>query len=164
MMDRIYNISFKKLSIEWIILALRVNWIVAFISVLIVPIESLYNDFIRARKQNLIRMNTSCQKFSLQKRLNDYFDPLERRIEIVKAVLFDATYIYTEAEDDQLRTKTQWLYVDSLPIYLYTEAELNSDYDFIVKIPNTGGINQLQLRAEIEYYMLQSKNYRIDLI
>ncbi|MCW3168900.1 hypothetical protein OMO38_10240 [Chryseobacterium sp. 09-1422] len=99
----------------------------------------------------------------MQKRLNDYFDPVERRIEIVKAVLFDGVYLYTEAEDDQWRTKTQWLYVDSLPMYLYTEAELNSDYDFIVKIPNTG-INQLQLRAEIEYYMLQSKNYRIDLI
>lgn len=95
----------------------------------------------------------------MQKRLNDYFDPVERRIEIVKAVLFDGTSLYTEAEDDQWRTKTQWLYIDSLPIYLYTEAELNSEFDFIVKVPIS--LNELQLRAEIEYYMLQSKNYRI---
>lgn len=163
-MDAVFNINFKKLAIEWRETFLRTPFWVDFILVLISPIEAVYIEFLRARKQNLIRINTTCQKFSMQKRLNDYFDPIERRIEIVKAVLFDATYIYTEAEDDQLRTKTQWLYVDSLPIYLYTEAELNSDYDFIVKIPNTGGINQLQLRAEIEYYMLQSKNYRIDLI
>ncbi|MCU7615674.1 hypothetical protein NZ698_00570 [Chryseobacterium sp. PBS4-4] len=162
-MEKVYNINFKKLAIEWRETFLRTSFWIACISVLIVPLESLYIDFLRSRKQNLIRINTTCQKFSMQKRLNDYFDPLERRIEIIKAVLFDGVYLYTEAEDDQWKTKTQWLYVDNLPIYLYTEAELNSDYDFIVKIPNTG-INELQLRAEIEYYMLQSKNYRIELI
>ncbi|WP_146028580.1 hypothetical protein [Chryseobacterium scophthalmum] len=99
----------------------------------------------------------------MQKRLNDFFDPVERRIEIVKAVLFDGTYLYTEAEDDQFKTKTKWLFGDENPIYLYTEAELYSDYDFVVKIPNSG-INQLQLKAEIEYYMLQSKNYKIEFI
>lgn len=162
-MDRVFTINFKKLAIEWLPTFLRKPIISAFVLVLILPLEALYSEFLKARKQNLIRMNTTYQKFSMQKRLNDFFDPVERRIEIVKAVLFDGVYLYTEAEDDQWRTKTQWLYVDSLPMYLYTEAELNSDYDFIVKIPNTG-INQLQLRAEIEYYMLQSKNYRIDLI
>ena len=161
-MDNIFNINFKKLAIEWLPTFLRNPFWIAFLLVLIIPLESLYNEFLRARKQNLIRINTTCQKFSMQKRLNDLFDPLERRIEIVKAVLFDGTYLYTEAEDDQWRTKTQWLYIDSLPIYLYTEAELNSEFDFIVKVP--GGLNELQLRAEIEYYMLQSKNYRIELL
>lgn len=162
-MDKIFNINFKKLAIEWLPTFLRKPFLSAFILVLILPLEALYNGFLKARKQNLIRMNITCQKFSMQKRLNDYFDPLERRIEIVKAVLFDGTYLYTEAEDDQWRTKTQWLYVDSLPIYLYTESELYSEFDFIVKIPNTG-INILQLRAEIEYYMLQSKNYKIEIV
>lgn len=162
MNDRVFNINFKKLSIEKLPIRMRNAFWIPLILVLIIPIEKLYNEFLRARKQNLIRINTTCQKFSMQKRLNDYFDPLERRIEIVKAVLFDGVYLYTEAEDDQWRTKTQWLYIDSLPIYLYTEAELNSEFDFIVKVP--AGLNELQLRAEIEYYMLQSKNYRIDLI
>ncbi|WP_326320914.1 hypothetical protein [Chryseobacterium salviniae] len=99
----------------------------------------------------------------MQKRLNDVFDPVERRIKIVKAVLFDATYLYTEAEDDQWRTKTKWLFGDENPIYIYTEAELYSEFDFIVKIPDSD-INQIQLRAEIEYYMLQSKNYKIEII
>lgn len=162
MNDKVFNINFKKLSIEKLPIRMRNAFWIPLILVLIIPIEALYNEFLRARKQNLIRINTTCQKFSMQKRLNDYFDPLERRIEIVKAVLFDGTYLYTEAEDDQWKTKTQWLYIDSLPIYLYTEAELNSEFDFIVKVP--AGLNELQLRAEIEYYMLQSKNYRIDLI
>lgn len=159
MMNNIFNINFKKLAIEWLPTFLRKPILIAFVLVLLVPLEALYIEFLKARKQNLIRIKTSCQKFSMQKRLNDYFDPVERRIEIVKAVLFDGTYLYTEAEDDQWRTKAQWLYIDSLPIYLYTEAELNSEFDFIVKVP--AGLNELQLRAEIEYYMLQSKNYRI---
>lgn len=162
MNDRVFNINFKKLSIEKLPIRMRNAFWIPLILVLIIPIEKLYNELLRARKQNLIRINTTCQKFSIQKRLNDYFDPLERRIEIVKAVLFDGVYLYTEAEDDQWRTKTQWLYIDSLPIHLYTEAELNSEFDFIVKVP--AGLNELQLRAEIEYYMLQSKNYKIEII
>lgn len=161
-MDRIFKINFRKIAIEWLIIPMRTQWVNAFLLSMIEPLEALYNDYLKARKQNLIRINTTCQKFSMQKRLNDFFDPVERRIEIVKAVLFDGTYLYTEAEDDQWRTKTQWLYIDSLPIYLYTEAELNSEFDFIVKVPT--GLNEVQLRAEIEYYMLQSKNYRIEIL
>ncbi len=162
-MDKIFNINFKKIAVEWLPTFIRTPFWVAFILIFIIPIEALYKEVLKARKQNLIRLKTTCQKFSMQKRLNDFFDPVERRIEIVKAVLFDGTYLYTEAEDDQFKTKTKWLFGDENPIYLYTEAELYSDYDFVVKIPNSG-INQLQLKAEIEYYMLQSKNYKIEFI
>lgn len=161
-MDKIFSINFKKLAIEWLPTFLRTPFWVAFILILIIPIEIMYNEVLKARKQNLLKINTTCQKFSMQKRLNDYFDPVERRIEIVKAVLFEGNYLYTEAEDDQWKTKTQWMYVGSLPIYLYTESELNSEFDFIVKVPT--GLNELQVKAEIEYYMLQSKNYRIEYI
>ena len=159
-MEKIFNINFKKLAVEWLPTFLRTSFWIAFVLVLTIPIEKLYNEFLKARKQNLIRLKTTCQKFSMQKRLNDYFDPVQRRIRIEKAVLFDFTYLYTEAEDDQYKTKTKWLFGDQNPIYLYTEAELYSEFDFIVRIPNSG-INQIQLRAEIEYYMLQSKNYKI---
>jgi len=163
MKDEVFNINFRKLAIEQLPTKMRNSFWIAFVLVLIIPLEALYNEFLKARKQNLIRLKTTCQKFSMQKRLNDVFDPLDRRIEIVKAVLFDGTYLYTEAEDDQYKSKTKWLFDDSNPIYIYTEAELYSEFDFIVKIPNTG-INQIQLKAEIEYYMLQSKNYTIQII
>ncbi|WP_139422970.1 hypothetical protein [Chryseobacterium mulctrae] len=163
MKDEVFNINFRKLGIEKLPTKMRNSFWIAFVLVLIIPLEALYNEFLRARKQNLIRLKTTCQKFSMQKRLNDVFDPLDRRIEIVKAVLFDGTYLYTEAEDDQYKSKTKWLFGNENPIYLYTEAELYSEFDFIVKIPNSG-INQIQLKAEIEYYMLQSKQYKIQII
>lgn len=161
--DKIFDINFRKLAVEKLPTEMRNAFWIPFVFVIVAPVEFIYNEFLKARKQNLIRMKVTCQKFSMQKRLNDVFDPLERRIEIVKAVLFDGTYLYTEAEDDQWKTKTKWLFDDSNPIYLYTEGELYSDFDFIVKIPDTG-INQIQLRAEIEYYMLQSKQYKIQIV
>jgi hypothetical protein len=162
-MDKVYKISFRKLATEWLPLYMRGNFLTAFVFVLLTPLQLIYLEFLKVRRQYLIRISTTCQKFSMQKRLNDVFDPVERRIRIVKAVLFDATYLYTEAEDDQWRTKTKWLFGNENPIYIYTEAELYSEFDFIVKIPDSD-INQIQLRAEIEYYMLQSKNYKIEII
>lgn len=155
-----FNIDYKKTAFNYLLIKFRGPWNIAFLSAIIEPLEMLYNEFLRYRDENLGKLKVTNQKFSIQKHLNDLFDPLERRIEIVKAVLYDGIYLYTEAEDDPARTKTQWLYVDASPIYLFTEAELNSDIDFIVRVP--AGINEIRLRAEIEYYMLQSKNYKLE--
>lgn len=105
-------------------------------------------------------MDFNYQKFSLQKRLNDAFDRIERRIRIVNAVQYEGVYIYTEAEGID---KTKWLHGDENPIYLRSEDELTSIYDFIVEIPDTG-INQIRLKAEIDFYILQSKKYKIVIV
>jgi hypothetical protein len=55
-------------------------------------------------------MNFNYQKFSMERRLNDAFDPLERRIRIVNAVQYEGVYLYTEAEDNLYFPKTRWLY------------------------------------------------------
>lgn len=161
-MENSFNINFWKTCLEWLPTFLRGNFFTAITAVLTSPVDVFYNQFLSERKRNILRIKSTAQKFSLQKRLNDEFDALDRRIRIEKAVLFDGVFLYTEGEDDPSRSKTQWLYVDEKPIYLFTEAELNSDIDFIVKVPP--GINQLRLRAEIEYYMLQSKQYVIEII
>ena len=161
--NKLFNINFKRLAMWWLPLAYRNLELLNFIWCLISPLELMYIEVLKARKQNLIRMNFTYQKFSMQRRLNDAFDPVDRRIEIVKAVQYEGVYLYTEAEDDQSRSKTKFLYGDENPIYLRTEAELYSEYDFIVKIPNTA-INMYQLRAEIDFYKLISKRYQIVII
>lgn len=140
---------------------LRGSRFMAFLDSFIMPLESLYITFLKNRKQNLIRMEFNYQKFSLQKRLNDAFDQLQRRIRIVNAVQYEGVYLYTEAEDDQWFSKTRWL--SDNPIYLRTEAELTSEFDFIVEIPNTN-INRYQLQAEIDFYILPSKRYQIVIV
>lgn len=140
---------------------LRGSRLMAFLDSFIMPLEFLYITFLKNRKQNLIRMEFNYQKFSLQKRLNDAFDQLQRRIRIVNAVQYEGVYLYTEAEDDQWFSKTRWL--SDNPIYLRTEAELTSEFDFIVEIPNTN-INRYQLQAEIDFYILPSKRYQIVIV
>lgn len=162
-MEKVYEIDFKRLAVQWLPTFYRMPIVVSVCIVIVFPLISLYKDFLKLRKINILQLTTTCQKFSMQKRLNDAFDPVERRIKIVKAVLFDPAYLYTESEDDQFHSKTKWLVGDENPIYLYTEAELYSEFDFIVKIPDSD-INQIQLKAEIEFYMLQSKNYKIELL
>jgi hypothetical protein len=162
-MDHLFNINFKQLTFWWLPTFRRKNKLLNYIWCLLFPLEIIYIEFLRMRKQNLIKMDYGYQKFSLQKRLNDAFDKVERRIKIVKAVQYEGVYLYTEAEDDLQNSKTKWLYDDSDPIYLRTESELYSEFDFIVEIPNTP-INPLQLKAEIDFYILQSKQYQIIII
>lgn len=162
-MDQLFNINFKQLVLWWKPTFRRQPITLNFLWCLIFPLEYMYIEFLRKRKQNLIKMDFNYQTYSIQKRLNNAFDPIERRIIIVDSILYEGVYLYTEAEDDPQHSKTQWLYDDSNPIYLRTEAELYSEYDFIVKIPDTG-INQLQLRAEIDFYKLITKRYQIVII
>lgn len=162
-MDKLFNIDFKRLALLWVPTFRRMPIALNFIWCLIFPLEAMYIEFLKRRKQNLIKMNFNYQKFSMERRLNDAFDPLERRIEITSSVQYEGIYLFTEAEDDPYYSKTQWLYGDENPIYLRTEAELYSEYDFIVKIPNTA-INMNQLRAEIDFYKLISKRYQIVII
>lgn len=163
MNDNLFNINFKRLALWWLPSFLRGKVLTHFVYLLLFNLETMYIDVLKSRKQNLIKLNHNYQKFSVQKRLNDEFDPIERRIEIVKAVIYEGVYLYTEAEDDAYHSKTKWVHDDSEPIYLRTEAELYSEFDFIVKIPDTN-INQYRLTAEIDFYILPSKQYKIVII
>lgn len=160
-MSDVFNIDLRRLGLLWLPTFLRNVRTVAIVGYMAAPIETLYVEFLKRRKQNVIKMDFNYQKFSLQQRLNNAFDPIERRIRIVNAVQYEGVYLYTEAEDDAAYTKTQWL--GDNPLYLRTESELTSEFDFIVEIPNTN-INLYQLRAEIDFHILPSKRYEIVII
>ncbi|MBL7879183.1 MAG: hypothetical protein JNN23_04885 [Chryseobacterium gambrini] len=162
MNEKIFNIDFKSLAIQWLPTFFRAPVFISVTMLFILPLTTIYIEFLKIRKQNLMRMEITNQKYSIQKRLNDLFDKIERRIEIVKAVQFEGLYFYTKAEDDPFFNKTEWLQNDN-PLFLRSKSELYSEFDFLVKIPNTG-INLFQLKSEIEYFMLQSKNYKIEIV
>lgn len=162
-MDHLFNINFRRLIWWWVPTFLRKPILTRFIYALVWPMESMLVDLKNSRRQNLIKLNFTYQKFSLQRRLNDVFDNHLRRIKIVNAIQYEGVYLYTEAESGPMMTKHQWLHDDNNPIYLRTEAELTSEYDFIVQIPNSN-INQIQLKAEIDYYKLIGKHYQIVII
>ncbi|AZA84792.1 hypothetical protein C1637_18595 [Chryseobacterium lactis] len=177
MNDKLFTINFKRLASWWLFTFWRTKSVLNLVSVLIFCIEDLYKSVMEERKGNLEKMNYNYQKFSLEKVLNRKHDRVAKRIKIIKAVQYEGVYIYTEAEDNQGSTptpgggiynpKTKWLYGDTNPLYLRMEAELYSEYDFIVQIPVNSDnpdeplLNIDQLKADIDFYKLPSKRYQI---
>lgn len=160
---KIFDLDLKKLALLWAPPFKRSPEFIAFLFSFIRPLLDVYNMFLSSRKQNLIRIKFNYQVCSLEYRLNDAFDSIERRIMIVDSEQFDDVFLYTKAEDDQYHSKTKWLYGDENPIFLRTHAELYTEYDFIVQIPDTN-INIFQLKAEIDFYKLPTKRYKIEII
>ena len=153
--EKCFELDFKKLILMYLPTFRRKYITFNFLYVLILPIEKMYIDFLKVRKTNIDKLTHNYQICSIRKRLNDVFDRTERRIKIYSSQAYAGLYLYTENEDDAIRSKTKFL-----PLYLRTEAELYQEFDFIVEIPNTG-INEIELKAEIDFLKLESKRYLI---
>ena len=69
----------------------------------------MYIDFLKVRKANLDKLTHTYQICSIRKRLNDVFDRTERRIKIYSSQTYAGLYLYTEAEDDVIHSKTKYL-------------------------------------------------------
>ena len=153
--EKCFELDFKKLILMYLPTFRRKYITFNFLYVLISPIEKMYIDFLKVRKRNIDKLTHNYQICSIRKRLNDVFDRTERRIKIYSSQTYAGLYLYTENEDDAIRSKTNFL-----PIFLRTESEIYVEFDFIVEIPNTG-INEIELKAEIDFLKLESKRYQI---
>ena len=166
--EKCFELDFKKLILMYLPTFRRKYITFNFLYVLISPIEKMYIDFLKVRKRNIDSLTHNYQICSIRKRLNDVFDRTERRIKIYSSETYAGLYLYTENEDDAIRSKTKYDAIrsktkylsENKPIYLRTEAELYQEFDFIVEIPNTG-INEIELKAEIDFLKLESKRYQI---
>lgn len=168
----IFNFDIQKYAVLVNAPFLRGGIFSGFLMAFVNPLIDVYIDFLKNRKLNVIKLTFNYQVCSVEYRLNDAFDPLERRIKIVNAVQYEGVYLYTASETSPTDpdyfswnyevNKMKWL-DENHPIYLRTEAELYSEFDFIVEIPNTN-INQIRLKAEIDFYILPSKRYQIVII
>ena len=153
--EKCFELDFKKLILMYLPTFRRKYITFNFLYVLISPIEKMYIDFLKVRKANIDKLTYNYQIYSIRKRLNDVFDRTETRIKIYGSETYAGLYLYTENEDDAIRSKTNFL-----PIFLRTESEIYVEFDFVVEIPNTG-INEIELRAELDFLKLESKRYEI---
>jgi hypothetical protein len=132
---------------------LRKARLVAWLQILIAPLEQLQYSFNQKRNSDLVTLTHNGQKCYLRKILNDSFDQTLRRICIEDMTHFNAVYIYTEAEN-------QPVYLEEK--YLYTSGEMHvSGVNFSVRIPNTLRARNVEIKAIIEAYKIASKRYII---
>jgi hypothetical protein len=98
MNKKVYYIDFDKL-VNWLVPAyIRKQIITNWLIVLVGPVVTVYQNFIRFRNQKLYDLSITPQVCFLQKLLNDRYDFTLRRIIIVDGIDKPPTYIFLDAE------------------------------------------------------------------
>ncbi|QYS86300.1 hypothetical protein JJC03_15445 [Flavobacterium oreochromis] len=131
------------------------------------PIIWLHLEFLDFRKESLYKLDHNSQICNLQAVLNDIFDNTERRIIIRNAVLREPLWFYEPEENKPVLFYEE---SDNKPVYFREESEFIGDgADFLVLVPinlkptNTQEENAflIKMRAQLDYYKLFVKNYKI---
>lgn len=152
---RIFSLNLRQLIILLLPTFLRKPCSIAWLQMLIAPVEQLQYNFNEKRKADLVILEHNGQKCYLRKILNDSFDNKLRRIRIEDMPLFNAVYIFTQGEQ-------QPLYLEEAPVHLYAESELQiSGVNFSVYVPQELCKREVELRAITDTYKLASKRYII---
>ena len=155
-----YNIDWNILALDNIPTALRKPSVSALAQIVLKPLNSLYYKWYNWRIDNIYKLEHTNQICYLRGSLNDKFDPVERRIYIGDGQLFDTTYIFTEAEEQDVWLDTE---AEAETIWLRTESETaDTGLDFIVYVPEALYNTQIYaLHAHIQFYKAGGKRYNI---
>lgn len=132
---------------------------VAWLLALTKPVVTLYQVFLRYRKQKLYELMISPQVCYLERLLNDKYDFIERRIRIGDTNDKPPLYIYQEAE-----LKPVYL-SENKPRYIYTDGEAGDvKDDFVIKVPRAIGINNNEMLQLVKGYRLAGMQPKIQLV
>lgn len=136
---------------------LRRPRLLAFVKVCAFPLVKIYNEFTTRRKTNIQKATFTGQVFSLEKLLNDKWDPEERRITIDDGFATNRSYVFLTAENKPV-------YMNPT-MYVFQNGEYaDSGLDFIV---NTHGTFVLTaaivsaIRVDMNFFKLASKRFKI---
>jgi len=137
----------------------QVFW-VSFCRALIAPVVTVYNRFMLYRDDVMYKLAHTSQVWSIEKVLNDAFDPVSRRIYITDPGYFEVTLINRDT-DEPPHTILQ----DAAGPILYISGDsayAGGSYDFIVVLPYQFSASDIyRLRALVDYYKLAGKRYDI---
>lgn len=149
-----FNLDINKL-ILWILPAFKRKPVMyAWIQALCFPLIQVYNQFTINRVSNLYKLSHNGQVFSLENVLNDRFDNVLRRIYITDGFTKDRIYIFTPNE---LKPK----FLGTIPLFNKDDYG-DTGVDFIVWIPiGIAGQNIIEMNAQINFYKLAAKRFRI---
>jgi len=164
---KIYKIDYDRLVVWLLPTKERDILNVVWLRVLLAPLKRIYQEFLKFRITSNYKLTHNSQVASIEEVLNDLFDDNLKRIIIRNSEVKEPVWFY-EPEDN----KPVWFYEpeDNKPVYFYEESHLfGFTADFIVIVPldlqPDDNIEkeqfELELRREINYYKLYSKNYTI---
>ena len=155
-----FNIDWNILVLDNIPTMIRKPTYAAFAQILLKPLNSLYYNWYNWRIDNIYKLEHTGQVCSLEGSLNDEFDPVERRIYLGDGQIYETTYIFTEAEEQDVWLETE---SEEETIWLRTESETaDTGLDFTVYVPEEIYNNQIyDLHSHIKFYKAGGKRYNI---
>jgi len=159
-MSSYFSVVYRDLVKSITPVLLRKPKMLAWLNVLVSPIEWLYDAFRLNRLNNLYYLTHNSQVYSMEAVLNDAFDADQRRIYISDISYPEAVWLYLAAE---LRPVPLYTEAEDLPVILFTAEEIAAADEadvFVINVPNdiahAPGYSRARIRALIEKYRLPS--------
>ncbi len=153
------QINWNRLIVLLLPVRLRTGTIYAFLSSLVAPIVTLYNNLLAYNATTSYKLRHTSQVWSIEKVLNDEFDPVERRIRIFDAGGNSIIPLYPDADLRPVSLN------DDLTSCLILQADSGYDsgaFDFVVRLPYRYADSQVyHIKSLINYYKLAGKRYDI---
>ena len=165
-----FNTDYASLALEFLRPKHRSSNQSTFMAALHFPLKHLNTLFFRFRESVFYQLAHDSRKISIEKVLNDKFDPSSRRIYIENVQPKPQNYLYEKGDEKPL-----YLYEpeDDQPVYLEDLNSLElSSVNFTVFLPNaiksTGASmepnQKLAINTQVNNYKLAGKNHNLQWI
>ena len=155
----IYNVDIDLLTKRSLPTRKREETHIDWLASLLKGLKSVYDQFISFRTETLTDLSYNAQTLIFQKALNDKCDNSLRRIYIDN--LFDnkkQVSSFLRIEDKPLPTYTR---AEAVPVTTYTRPEFETDFDFVIYVPNELSLKQSQVTALGNFYKIASTRFKI---
>lgn len=169
MQDRkYYHIDFDRLVEMLLPGFLRKPRMTAFMQACVTPAKNLYERFQAFSQLQEYEAGITAQAGLIEKALNDAFDPVARRFEIVHELLNDGPVIFLESDNQASQNPVLYLEADAqsnagMVMHLDSESsELPTGIDFRVKAPLDTQSNQEAIKSMVLKYKLASKTFDVE--
>lgn len=162
-MRNIFNISFSRVALLLLFFLIRKKTLVALLSAMLRPLESLNEDF--AEYRGSINTQVNSQICYMRGMLNDEFDYFERRIKVRTAEHdIDKLFVWRENLHKPMMVCKRG--VDKYkPLMLGREGQIGiNNHDFEIVLPKGYELSEneeTRMRALVDSHKLASKTYII---
>lgn len=146
--------------------SLRGAKMISWLNALFSPVKTLHSQFLIFKSETIYKIEHTPQVYSIEKVLNDEFDPDLKRIFIEDGEYFEQLYVFSPQEQQPIYVFEQ---SENQPVYVYAQNDPEAtSVDFNVVLPltfqnafavDTNERNKLE--ALINFYRLPDKTYKI---
>ena len=158
-MNKIYDIDFSRLVQMLVPPVVRRLVTVSWLLALIRPVVTIYQGFIRYRKQKLYELTITPQVCYLERLLNDKYDFILRRIRIDDTLDKHPIYLFQE---DELKPVFIYQQSENKPVYLFTDGEAGDLLDdFVIFVPSSIKFSDNEMLQLVKSYRLAAMKPKI---